>query len=338
MIDVESAWKISTGSSQVTVLIADNGCDLQHPDLVAKMDGGFDPFNSTVASAPGGFIPNVNNDNPGNEHGTACSGIVAASTDNGIDVAGTCPDCRLRCARLLPAKNETSTVDSDVLTYGFALDKNVDIVSNSWGFVDAIPVPGPLKDAIEQVESAGRNGKGAVVVFASGNDNRIVADDELLAVDGIIGVGAVDSFGELTQFSNGGDAVDVVAPTGTVTTDISGSDGANSGDVDDSFGGTSSACPVVSGVAGLLIAKFPDKTGAEIANAIIDSAKQSTFATPDAKGHDQYYGFGLVQAAKALDALAPKKPAPKPAAPKSCASAPSALWVVLLVTLRRRRR
>ncbi len=304
-IDIEDAWAVSTGSSDVTVLVADNGCDMQHPDLASKMDPGFDPFENDGDPS---YVPNAD----GNEHGTACAGLIGAVTDNDVDIAGTCPECRLRCARLLPAADEPVTLDSDVQTYGFAFEQEVDIVSNSWGFVDAIPVPTPLKDSIVQVQQHGRNGKGAVVVFASGNDDRVIADDELLAVPGVLGVGAVNNLGELTQFSNGGNSVDVVAPTGTLTTDISGPDGLDPGDVTTTFGGTSSACPLVAGVAGLLLGHEPGLTADEVNARITASAKQSVFATPDAAGHDTFYGFGLVQPAKALAGDA-QPPAPPPA-------------------------
>jgi serine protease len=312
-IDIEDAWAITMGSADVTVLVADNGCDLLHPDLVAKMDPGFDPWD-------GDDDPSYE-DGPGNEHGTACAGIIAASTDNGTDIAGTCPECRLRCARLLPADGELVNVSADVLTFDFAFRADVDIVSNSWGFVDAIPVPRPLKDAIIDVQQNGRGGRGAVVAFASGNDSREIRDDELLAVPGVLGVGAVNNLGELTQFSNRGRSVDVVAPTGTITTDISGPGGADPGDVTTRFGGTSSACPVVAGVAGLLLAHRPELTADQVNDAIVGTARQSIFATPDAQGHDDEYGYGLVQPAAALAYYDEEEPPPPPLEGCACGSA-----------------
>lgn len=312
-IEIEDAWAIHTGSADVTVLVADNGCDLEHPDLVDKMDPGVDPIDGDGDPS---FEPGTSN-----EHGTACAGIIAASTDNGRDIAGTCPQCRLSCARLLPAAGELSNVSSDVLTFAFALEADVDVVSNSWGFVDAIPVPSPLKDAIMDVQQNGRGGRGAVVVFASGNDSRIIGDDELLGVPGILGVGAVNNLGELTQFSNGGSSVDVVAPTGTITTDISGPEGADPGDVTVRFGGTSSACPVVAGVAALLVSYRPEISADDVNAAIEATARQSVFATPDGEGHDDYYGFGLVQPAAALRFFDVEPPPPPPVAEGcSCAA------------------
>lgn len=332
-IGIEDAWAISTGSADVTIVVADNGCDLAHPDLVEKLDPGIDPIED--------------DDDPtwkegqGAEHGTACAGLAAASTDNGVGIAGACPDCRLRCARLLPAAGEQVTVASDVLTFEFALEVDADVVSNSWGFVDAIPVPAPLRDAIIDVQQNGRGGRGAVVVFAAGNDGRIVYDDELLAVEGVLGVGAVSNIGELTQYSNGGRSLDVVAPIGAVAPDISGSAGSESGDYVSDFSGTSSACPIVAGLAGLMIADDPELTADDINEALMATAKQSLLADPDDEGHDAYFGYGLVQPAAALAFYDPPPPDEPPAEPcGSCAHAPlqGATLLMALGALAGRRR
>jgi len=305
---LEEAWAISLGDASVNVTVVDNGCDLEHADLVTKLDVGHD----VVADDDD---PSFTANTPSNEHGTACAGLIAAETDNDLDVAGACPRCRLQCTRLLPSRSEPVPLDADVRAFGHALEDDVAIVSNSWGFVDAIPVPAVLRDAIIEVQQNGRGGKGAVVVFASGNDSREIADDELLAVAGVLGVGATNNLGELTQFSNSGRSVDVTAPTGTVSTDVSGPDGAADGDVTVTFGGTSSACPLVAGVAGLILSVNPALTADEV-NAILEStAEQAAFARPDEAGHDLEYGFGLVRADRAVARAAGLDGAPPPGTP-----------------------
>lgn len=295
-LGMPEAWTQAVGNASVVVSVVDNGCDLVHPDLVSQLLPGHDVVSDDEDPS---FVP----DSSGNEHGTACAGLVAASTDNGLDVAGTCPLCKVRCTRLLGGDGERIPLDADVRAFEHALSDDVAVVSNSWGFTDAIPVPTLLKQAIQQVQQFGRSGKGAIVVFASGNDSREVADDELLAVPGILGVGAVNNLGELTQFSNRGRSVDVVAPTGTTSTDISGGDGGSDGDVTFQFGGTSSAAPIVAGIAGLIVSAAPDLTADEVNALIEQTAQQSPFARPDADGHDLEYGFGTVRAAEALAAL-----------------------------------
>jgi MYXO-CTERM domain-containing protein len=191
-------------------------------------------------------------------------------------------------------------VSADVDAFQFALDVDADVVSNSWGFVDPMPAPSALADAIDNVAKNGRGGKGAIVVFAAGNDDRELGDDEMEALPGVVCVGAINNFDESTPFTNRGNAVDVVAPTGTLTTDLSGAAGDDPGDYTSNFGGTSSACPVVAGIAGLLVSVAPDKTSDEIAEILVSTTRPAPYAEPDASGHDPIYGYGIVDPPKAL--------------------------------------
>lgn len=292
-LGMNAAWARETGSASTTVVVIDDGCDLQHPDLKDKLDPGTDVL--SMDSDPS-YLPNSN----GNNHGTSCAGLVGASTNNGLGVSGACPGCRLRCVRFLGADGDLTPIGADIAAFQFALDVNAAVVSNSWGFKQAVPVPDMVRQIVEKLYDTGRGGKGALVVFAAGNDDRALGNDEINNVRGVITVGATNNFDELTSYSNYGPSVAIVAPTGTLTTDISGSDGADPGDYVSSFSGTSSACPIVAGVLGLMVSAAPDRSAAEITSALLDSARQSMFATPDASGHDDYYGRGGI---RPLDAL-----------------------------------
>jgi subtilisin family serine protease len=332
-IGLETVWKRQTGSRDVTIVVVDTGCDKNHPDLRDKLDPGLDTFD-------GDDDPSPVQTRAGDAHGTACAGIVGASTNNALGIAGACPDCRIRCVRLLTGDNGPIPVSGDIEAFNFARDVGAAVVSNSWGFSSAIPVPAMLAAAIEDVSDHGRGGLGALVVFAAGNDNRMINDDELEAVRGVLNVGAVNNFGEVTSFSNSGNSLDVVAPTGTNTTDLVGAGGMDPSDYTNAFGGTSSACPVVAGVAGLLASAAPDKRASEISDALVGTARQSPFAKPDGMGHDLFYGFGQIDPPAALERLAP---APPPPEPSGCSFAPGSGGIALLgflllaVRLRRRR-
>ncbi|MDP2344257.1 MAG: S8 family serine peptidase [Deltaproteobacteria bacterium] len=338
-LEMEGAWALSLGDPSIVVAVVDNGCDLVHPDLQAKLDPGHDVVDEDDDPS---FFPGAD----ASEHGTACAGLIAAVTDNGVDVAGACPLCRATCTRLLSPDGSGVPLNADVRAFGVAFEDDVEVVSNSWGFIDDIPVPAVLAEAITEVATNGRGGKGAIVVFAAGNDTRLISDDELLAVDGVVGVGAVNNLGELTQFSNRGPSVDVVAPTGSVTTDLSGPAGANAGDVTVSFGGTSSACPIVAGIVGLILALEPELSAAEVNEILVETAKQSVFASPDDAGHDDEYGFGLVQPVAALERVVDPPPDIKGGAGCDCAhgfdqrdgSAITLSALVILLCRRRRRR
>jgi subtilisin family serine protease len=157
-----------------------------------------------------------------------------------------------------------------------------------------------LEDAINNVFDNGRGGLGALVLFAVGNDDREIANDELPAVRGVLGIGAINNLDSETAFTNYGDAIDLVAPTGTLSTDISGADGYSDKDYTSNFGGTSSACPVAAGAAALVVSAAPEKTSAELYDVLIKTATPAPYAVPDANGHDAVFGYGIIDPTNAL--------------------------------------
>ncbi|MBL8955106.1 MAG: S8 family serine peptidase [Myxococcaceae bacterium] len=296
IVKIEGAWRHTTGSPNVTIQVIDNGCDMTHPDLAPHVLQGRDVVD-------GDDDPQVTESGNGSGHGTACAGIVAAVGHNGLGIAGTCPECKVRCVRMLD-KTVNVPISADVEAMRFALlHPDVAVVSNSWGFTTAIPVPTSLRMAIEDVSRMGHGGRGALVVFAAGNENRELLSTELHSIPEVLTVGATNNFDESAPFTNRGEAVDISAPTGSVTLDPVGDAGENATDYVSNFGGTSAACPVVAGVAALLFAAKPDATSAEVFDALVKTARQSPYATPDVRGHDLEYGYGIVDARAALERL-----------------------------------
>ncbi|HKP64064.1 MAG TPA: S8 family serine peptidase [Polyangiales bacterium] len=313
-IEIERVWRVVSGDADTTVVVIDDGCDLKHPDLEAAMLPGLDVIDGDDDPS---FSPGVR----GNEHGTACSGIIAAVGDNKIGIAGVCPRCTLRCVRLFDKTHSLIPLSADIAAFNFAFETGAAVVSNSWGFSEPQPVARTIRAAIEELLDSGRDGKGSLVVFAAGNENREVEDDEIAAIPGVLNVGAINNFDEAAPFSNYGKSLSLTAPTGTLTTDISGSDGADRTDYTSLFGGTSSACPVVAGVAALMVSALPDKSAREIGDLLMSSARAAPYATPDAQGHDKLYGRGIVAPVAALAASGIKVP---PAPPKTIKDAGAA--------------
>lgn len=291
-LNMPEAWGLTKGDPSITVVVIDSGCDMGHADLAAKIDPGKDAID-------GDDDPSFNPAAEDSAHGTACAGLIGAVTNNEVGIAGGCPECRLRCVRLVEAEAMVP-LSADVDAFNFALDSGAAVVSNSWGFADPIPVPKALEDAINNVFDTGRGGLGALVLFAAGNDDRVIMNDELQAVRGVLGIGAINNFDSETPFTNSGDAVDLVAPTGTLTTDITGAAGYASTEYTSNFGGTSSACPVAAGVAALVVSAAPSKTSAEIYEILIKTARPAPFAVPDENGHDPVFGFGVIDPVNAL--------------------------------------
>lgn len=317
-IHIEDAWRHEDGDPSVTVAVVDDGCDLTHPDLAPHMLAGYDALDDDPDPS---FLPST----AGNNHGTSCAGLVAAATDNGIDVAGACPECSLRCVRLLGADGTLIPTSTDVRAYDFVLmHDDVAVVSNSWGFTAATPAPGPLVDVLNMVQTQGHGGLGALVVFAAGNDDRVLGNDELEAIPGLVTVGATNTFDEAASFSNRGECLALVSPTGTLTTDIAGADGDDPGDTTDRFGGTSSSCPIVAGVAGLIASRRPTMSAADMRATLVATVRPAPFASPDATGHDLVYGYGIVDPAAALARIDPAgvpDAGPRDAGPSDAGSA-----------------
>lgn len=314
-IAVERAWRLATGARDIRVAVVDNGCDMTHPDLRDAFVGGRDVRDEDDDPSP---TPGAE----GNAHGTACSGIIAGVSNNGIGIAGVCPECSLHCVRLLDDGDPPLVpLSADLAAFNHALDVGAAIISNSWGFVEPIDVPELLAWTIERVARDGRGGLGAVVVFASGNDNRELHGGEITALPGVITVGAINNFDEAAPFSNRGAQVDLTAPAGTYTTDIAGPDGDDPGDYTRLFGGTSAACPVVAGVAGLVLSANPSLTSREVAELLTATARPAPYATPDADGHDLTYGYGIVDPEGAVRAaLGSPAPADAGAQPEAGAA------------------
>ncbi|WP_437710094.1 S8 family serine peptidase [Sorangium sp. So ce448] len=298
---MQEAWGRTQGDAATSIVVIDTGCDLDHPDLAAKMDPGLDVIDDDDDAT---YQPGEQSVN----HGTACAGLIAADTNNGVGIAGGCPACRLRCVRLID--DEPRPISASVDAFEFALQVNAAVVSNSWGYADPMPVPRVVEAAINRLFDAGRNGKGALVLFAAGNDDREILDDELQAVRGVLTVGAVNHLEDATPFTNRGRSIDLVAPTGTLSTDIAGSEGDDASDYTDRFGGTSSACPVAAGIAGLLVSAAPERTAGELYDVMIRTARLAPYAVPDESGHDPLFGHGIIDPVAALTEVLGDEPPP----------------------------
>ena len=172
------------------------------------------------------------------------------------------------------AIGSTSAAAAEAIDY--AWENGAHILSNSW----TIGPDADVTDAIERAKENGRNGKGAVLVCAVHNHNGPVEYPATLSQT--IAVGASDANDERWAWSNFGDELDVVAPSGdgalgdttiSWSTDITGSAGYNPGDLDKGdpngdytkwMGGTSGATPKVAGLAGLILSVNPDLTSDEV--------------------------------------------------------------------------
>lgn len=98
---------------------------------------------------------------------------------------------------------------------------------------------------------------------------------------------------------------------GMLTTDQLGAAGYDKGNFTSNFGGTSSATPVVAGVAGLILSVNPNLTAKQVRHILEETADKIVDSEPDPQlglslgsydenGHSQWFGYGKVNAAKAV--------------------------------------
>ena len=286
-INAEDAWDITTGSSDIHVAVIDQGIEMDHPDLVNNIVGvGFD--------MPNDSSPSILH----STHGTPCAGIIGAEGDNNEGVSGVAPN-----TSLVSISDPLSFATRPLRGRGFnwAVENDIDVISCSWHAGD-LPFE-QLNDAIQNALENGRDGLGAVVVFATGNDFEGEISYPGNSDLDIIAVGAIDDDGDRANFSNFGVGLDVVAPGVGITTTRNG------GNYELSFTGTSAACPVVSGIAALVLSINPNLTGIEVNDIIEQSAQKTnegmpydyeiTAGRPNGTWNNEM-GYGLVDAHAAV--------------------------------------
>jgi subtilisin family serine protease len=272
-MNVEAAWEITTGSSDINIVIADSGIDTLHPELEGKLLPGYDAMGDGTNGYP---TPNYDSDG----HGTSCAGIAAANTNNDIGVAGVCQDCKVIPIRVFNYEDILGSVQpwSETAFFlncmGWQNENDVDVSSNSWGVPDALlglfPGSDTLINAViaEVVETA-RGGLGVPMLFSSGNDG--ITD--IIPIwparyEKTIAVGATSMCdehktptscdGESWWAGNWGTGLDVSAPGVRVATiDMLGSNGFHNTEYFNSFNGTSAACPNAAGVMALVLSHTP---------------------------------------------------------------------------------
>jgi hypothetical protein len=326
-LNAKAAWEVTQGTPETLVVVIDVGFEQVHSDLSSawfintreiagnRLD---DDGNGVIDDVSGwNFATNGSNlvygQNPA--HGTSSSGIIGARA-NGIGVTGLCPQCKI-----LPIVIDQD-VENAVAGFLYAKSFNPKVISNSWGYKIGTPSFDAVVDAINQTAATGRGSKGISIVFAMGNSNRNdcrLPQPDISSLDSVIAVSSVDHSDVKVAESAYGPCMEFVAPTSgsTVnaigTTDRPAGKGYNRGQNPDDFAdldfthtfyGTSAAAPQVSAVLALIYAVKPDITSAQAFQILRDSADkvQPGLAAYDANGHSQIYGYGRINAGKAVQA------------------------------------
>ena len=277
----------------VTIGIVDDGMEWSHPDLLPNVKKTLQKDWNGKDNDPKPFFYSDN-------HGTSCAGVAAARGNNKIGVSGVAPEASLVGMRLI-AGAYTDADEADAFTW---YKDAIEIKSNSWGpYDDALTLEAPdvlAEAAFKYAVDFGRNGKGTIITFAGGNG---LQWDDNSNYDGYansiytIAVAAMDSYGAQSYYSERGANIVITAPSsgnnalGIMTTDNKGPKGYNYGfvtgdilghpDNTETFGGTSSATPAISGVIALMLQRNPNLGWRDVQEILMRSAAQVDTTDPD---------------------------------------------------------
>ena len=298
-----NTWDQITGNDTVKVAVIDTGCQTQHEDLTGKTEAVKDYF-STSKEYP------KYNAYPGEDlayHGTRVCGIIGATANNGVGIAGVTGTANVK---IVPYRaGGTYNGDADLRLFAIvaalndiAKDDSIRVVNMSFGIVENAVTQNSIDTMSYYVKKNVNAGK--VMVAAAGNHG---ATSSALcypaACEGVIGVGALSC-----NFSNGSStptidkysssaanaSVDVTAPGQYVRSTYMYSSTFGTSTYD-SVSGTSFSTPIVAGEAAMLLAAAPDLSAAQVEQIIESTAKDL-----GAAGRDDAFGYGIVQFDKAL--------------------------------------
>ncbi len=296
-----AGWQAAPGKGAgVRIAIVDDAVEVTHEDLSPN-------FNLALSHSYRRNAQHANFPMPcesGTEHGTMVAGIAAARDQNGVGVRGVAPR-----ASLVAYDPVHTRLDSDIAD---ALTRNlssISIYNNSWGLPDngvLQPAPAIYRSAIERGLREGRNGRGAIYLFAAGNGGCYYTDGQNYGIAptgddpnhcnsysdnanfdgfvnqfGVIPVCAVDDEGKRPWYgerganvlvcgmsSDRGHGVDMVDRSYVTTTAVQNS-------YTDSFSGTSASTPQASGAVALMLEQRPDLTWRDVRLILARSARKN---------------------------------------------------------------
>lgn len=257
----------------VTIAVLDTGVDATHPELAGRVAGASTFEVATWQAYP--MVPSQDTDG----HGTHVSGLICGQH------VGVAPSAQVLSGVMIP--HGLGNVSDFILAMEWAaLQPEVKIVNMSAG------IPGYLPEMHEAV--MGLRTVGVLPVFATGNEgrNQTRSPGNYIAA---LSVGATNSQNRVASFSSGGSLIvdnhaytvpDLVAPGEAVYSSVVGGGY-------EAWDGTSMATPIVSGVAALILEKYPMMRLSDLMEELLATCTDLRLAT-------ERQGQGLVQVRGAL--------------------------------------
>lgn len=348
-ISVERAWEVTRGRRSVVVAVADDSIDLNHPDfqglgkIVAPRDlkqRDFLPLPEEATDNHGTACAGVC---VAEETGTGVVGVAPGCALMPIRTSGYLDDRSIEeifdWARNKGAAVISCSWGASAVYFPLSLRQRAAITRAA--------TQGRNGKGCVVVFAAGNANRpiDGILNERGWPDNALSGQTEWLSGfavhPDVIAVSACTSLNQKAAYSNWGPNISVCAPSnnappgmwlqstgfvstpppiktplsglGIFTADRLGKAGYDPGDFTGSFGGTSSACPVVAGVAALVLSVNPDLTAAQVKQLLQQSSDRIVDNNPDPQlgtrmgtydntGHSQWFGYGKVNAYKAVEA------------------------------------
>ncbi|AKO93482.1 S8 family peptidase [Priestia filamentosa] len=288
LIDAPLVWQQGYRGDEVIVAVLDTGCEVDHPDLKDQI---VDVYNFTEDDTK-------ENVKDYNGHGTHVAGTIAAM-ENDMGVVGVAPKAGLLVLKVLDKQGMGQT-DWIIKAIKYAVEwrgkqgEKVSIISMSLGGPQDDPA---LHKAVQEAVAAN-----ILVVCAAGNegDGNDQTDEYAYpgAYEEVVQVGSVNLRGQLSEFSNTNDKIDLVAPGEEIlSTYLKGKFAVLSG--------TSMATPHVAGAAALLANKWKQDYGKDIKEPEL---YERLISHTVSLGNDRSgEGHGLLKMHKTLEEVASTK-------------------------------
>lgn len=284
-ISAPEAWHVTTGDRKVIVAVIDTGIDYFHEDLAPNLwtnareipaNGVDDDGNGFVDDLYGyDFVSDDSDPFDDNQHGTHVAGTIGAKGNNALGTVGVCWDVSLMAVKAFD-ENGNGTVADAIGAISYAVANGARIINASWGLDERSKA---LEEAAAHAANAG------VLIIAAAGNSRSEAPSYPASFETVLSVGATDARDVRALFSNYGPFVDVAAPGNEIISTLP----------ENSYGmlsGTSMAAPHVSGMAALVLARFPAYTRQEVFDILVNSVDPMVF--------DQPIGNGRINLARAV--------------------------------------
>ncbi len=277
-VNMMKAWALNRDCGKVQFSVFDTGVDYNHPELK-------DSYQSQTSFD---FVLNQPNAIDKHWHGTFVAGIIASKPNNRDGVAGACWRANVSSKAVLNAQGMGTLSDilraMNATTNATAANSTVSIWNLSISIMNQVvwelsssTFPKTMTQAISE---AGK--KNILVVVAAGNENRLLGNSSMIPnlPKNLLVVGATDANDQIASFSNHSGVVNIYAPGVNNISTVSGYRYSMAS-------GTSFSSPLVAGIAGLMVQRFPQLNATQIVERILKSARVTsntkgalTFQTP----------------------------------------------------------